>query len=47
MTQVWEFEHPLSQFKELRYDVLRKIEAGYLSVDRLREMDAKEIGKSR
>ena len=43
--QLWEFEHPLRQFRELRPEVLNRLEQGSLSLERLRELDAKEIGK--
>ena len=43
--QLWEFEHPLRQFRELRPEVLNRLEQGSLTLERLRELDAKEIGK--
>ncbi|XP_067947750.1 activating signal cointegrator 1 complex subunit 3-like [Watersipora subatra] len=42
--QLWEFEHPLRQFSTLRPDVLNKLEQFDLSLERMREMDGKEIG---
>lgn len=42
--QLWDFEHPLRQFRDLRPELLNKLEQAHLSLDRLREMDAKEIG---
>ena len=44
--QLWEFEHPLRQFRELRPEVLNRLEQGSLSLESLRELHAKEIGKS-
>jgi len=43
--RLWDWEHPLRQFAFLSADVLTKIEERGLSVDRLKEMDSKEIGK--
>lgn len=42
--RMWEFEHPLKQFANLPAEVLDKLEKKRLSVDQLKEMDAKEIG---
>nr|KAG5694899.1 hypothetical protein BaRGS_029516 [Batillaria attramentaria] len=42
--RLWGFEHPLRQFPILSPEVLNKLEARRLTVDRLREMDPKEIG---
>lgn len=44
--QLWDFEHPLRQFRDLRPEILNKLEQANLSLDDLREMDAKEIGVS-
>jgi len=43
--RLWDWEHPLRQFAYLPAEVLTKIEERGLSVDRLRDMDSKEIGK--
>ncbi|XP_041463235.1 activating signal cointegrator 1 complex subunit 3-like [Lytechinus variegatus] len=42
--RLWAWENPLRQFSVLSYEILRKLEAKKLSVDKLREMDSKEIG---
>ncbi len=43
--QIWDFEHPLRQCEGLTFEVLQKLEAKRLNVDRLRDMGAKEIGE--
>jgi len=43
--RLWDWEHPLRQFAFLPAEVLNKIEERGLSVDRLRDMDSKDIGK--
>jgi len=43
--RLWDWEHPLRQFSHLSGEVLNKIEERKLSVDRLRDMDSKNIGK--
>ncbi|ELT88015.1 hypothetical protein CAPTEDRAFT_159536 [Capitella teleta] len=40
----WGFESPLKQFPMLSFEILKKIEDRRLTVDRLREMEAQEIG---
>lgn len=42
--QLWDFEHPLRQFRELSRELLIKLERADLTLTRLRDMDAKEIG---
>ena len=42
--QLWEWEHPLRQFSELRPELLNKIENGHLSIERIKEMEGNEIG---
>ncbi|XP_073996642.1 activating signal cointegrator 1 complex subunit obelus isoform X2 [Rhodnius prolixus] len=42
--QQWNWETPLRQFSILPYEIISKIEERDLSVESLREMDAKEIG---
>lgn len=41
--RLWEWENPLRQFP-LPFEILRKLEEKGLSVEKLREMDSKEIG---
>ena len=43
--RLWAFENPLRQFPILGVEVLDKLEARRLTVDKLREMDPKEIGE--
>jgi len=43
--RLWAREHPLRQFAFLPGEVLSKIEQRWLSVERLRDMDSKDIGK--
>jgi len=43
--QQWDHCTPMRQFRILGPEVIRKIEDSKLSVDKLREMDVKEIGK--
>lgn len=43
--QQWDFYTPMRQFRALGAEVIRKIEDCNLNVDKLREMDVKEIGK--
>jgi len=43
--RLWDWEHPLRQFAYLPAEMLNKIEERGLSVDRLRDMDSREIGK--
>ncbi|OWF45882.1 Activating signal cointegrator 1 complex subunit 3 [Mizuhopecten yessoensis] len=42
--RLWGFEHPLRQFPNLSREILDKLEARKLTVDRLKDMDPKEIG---
>lgn len=44
--RLWGHEHPLRQFSILTPEVLGKLEARRLTVDRLKEMDSKEIGEN-
>ena len=44
--RLWGFESPLRQFPQISHDIHRKLEARRLSIDRLREMDSREIGES-
>ena len=43
--RLWGFEHPLRQFPILGPEILNKLEQRRMTVERLKEMDAKEIGK--
>ena len=42
--RLWAFENPLRQFSSLSPEILRKLEAGKLTVDRMRDMPPEEIG---
>lgn len=43
--QLWHFQHPMRQFDyALTFDILSKMEEKKISMERLREMDVKEIG---
>lgn len=42
--RIWGFETPLRQFSILTPEIIYKIENKKLKIDKLREMDAKEIG---
>ncbi|KAG8227038.1 hypothetical protein J437_LFUL013825 [Ladona fulva] len=43
--QLWDFQSPLRQFTSLSFEILQKIEDINLTVDRIRDMDHREIGK--
>jgi activating signal cointegrator complex subunit 3 len=43
--QLWDFETPMRQFHILGPEIIHKIEEKKLGVDKLREMDVKEIGE--
>jgi activating signal cointegrator complex subunit 3 len=43
--QQWDFETPMRQFHILGPEIIQKIEERKLSVEKLREMDVKEIGE--
>ena len=43
--RLWHYEHPLSQFPILRVETVNKLAGLRMSMERLREMSAKEIGK--
>ena len=43
--RLWGFENPLRQFPIINVETFSKLEARKLTVDRLREMDSKEIGE--
>jgi len=42
--KLWDWEHPLRQCEGLSHEILRKLEARQLTIDKMRDMDAKEIG---
>lgn len=42
--QQWYFETPLRQFTSIPHDIITKIEDKDISIEQLREMEAKEIG---
>ncbi len=43
--RLWSFENPLRQFPQLSQEVQRKLENRRMTIDKLREMTASEIGK--
>lgn len=43
--QQWDFETPMRQFHILGPEIIQKLEDKKLCVDKLREMDVKEIGE--
>jgi activating signal cointegrator complex subunit 3 len=43
--QQWDFETPMRQFRILRPEIILKIEERKLDVEKLREMDVKEVGE--
>lgn len=43
--RIWDFENPLRQFPHLGEEILRKLDESRHTVDRLRDMPAKEIGE--
>ena len=43
--QIWEWEHPFRQCEGLKFEILNKLESKKLTIDRLREYEAGEIGK--
>ena len=43
--RLWTFENPMRQFSILSHEVLSKLEAKRLLPEKLRDMDAKEIGE--
>ena len=42
--QIWDFEHPLRQFEGMTFEILQKLEAKKLTMDRMRDMEPSEIG---
>lgn len=45
--QMWHFESPLRQFHRLTQEIVDKIEDKRLTIEKIRDMDYKEIGKGR
>lgn len=45
--RLWMFENPMRQFTHLSPEIMNKLEAKKLLPEKLREMEAKEIGKRR
>ncbi len=43
--QMWDFESPLKQHPGIKFEILDKLERRNFTLDRLREMDPKEIGQ--
>ena len=43
--QMWDFESPLRQHPLIKYEVLTKLEEWNITIDKLRELDIKEIGR--
>ncbi|XP_071491238.1 activating signal cointegrator 1 complex subunit 3-like [Diadema antillarum] len=42
--RLWAWENPLRQFSNLSFEILRKLEGAKLSVEKLKELESKEIG---
>ena len=42
--RMWHWEHPFKQCDGLSYEILTKLEKRKLTIDKMRDMDAKEIG---
>ena len=42
--QIWDFEHPLRQFEGMTFEILQKLEAKKLTMDRMKDMEPSEIG---
>ena len=42
--QIWDFEHPLRQFEGMTFEILQKLEAKKLTMDRMKDLEANEIG---
>ncbi|KAK7072360.1 activating signal cointegrator 1 complex subunit [Halocaridina rubra] len=43
--QLWHFESPLRQFSRLTQEILDKLDNSRLTIEKIRDMDAKEIGR--
>ena len=43
--QMWDFESPLRQHPLIKYEILTKLEARNFTLDKLKELDTKEIGR--
>lgn len=44
--QMWHFESPMKQFARLTHEIIEKIEDKRLTIEKIRDMDPKEIGKA-
>ena len=44
--QMWSFEHPLKQFHRLSTDIVDKLDSRNISLERLSDMTADEIGQA-
>lgn len=42
--RLWGWEHPLRQCEGLSFEILRKLEEKNLTIEQMKDMDAKEIG---
>ena len=42
--QMWDFETPLRQHPNVKHDIINKLESRNFTIDKLKELDAKEIG---
>lgn len=43
--QMWHFQSPMRQFSRITHEILDKIEDKRLTIEKIRDMDAKEIGR--
>ena len=43
--RLWYYEHPFRQFDGLSFEILNKLDKARLTVDKMRDMEAKEIGQ--
>lgn len=43
--RLWDFQNPLNQFSCIPHEVLSKIENRKLTIDKIRELEVKEIGE--
>lgn len=43
--QTWEWQHPLRQMRRITHDIVGRLEAQNATLDKLADMDAKEIGQ--
>ena len=45
-SRLWDFEHPLKQFNRLSTDIVEKLDSRNISLERLSDMTADEIGQA-